>query len=627
VIASAGGAEKAELIRSLGAEPIDYTSEDLFDRVNALTDDHGADVCADMIGGEGTETVWTCMAREGRYVAVGFNDDPESGLTGRPLRKVSMGNFSVLGVMMGYNDMPVEFRRFGLNLNKLLKAGQLKPVAAQATSRTYAEAGPSGTGAPPARPTVWLLATVSLVIAAAARSSHVMAVDTFYDLTAGRYLFDHGIPRQNALTAVAHGAPWIDQQWLAQATYYCSWLAAGYRGVAIVSVALTAGGTCVLALAMLRRGAWPSRMFAWSAAAFVVALCSYQIQAQNFGYLLFPLTLLLVVGDMRRHRPGWQTWLLIGVLILWANLHGSVLLGSALIATYAGYRAVRAMKAADRGASLGYLGLGVAAIAAVACTPYGFGVIGYYRRLIGNPELAAHISRWAPPDLHDPATWVFVAVAVAVIGAVGLARTRGSRPEPFLAASALVLLGLALMAAGNECWFAFAGCLLAAEAQAKAGGLRAPALRTGFTAVVAGLMATLAVASLAALALTPDARFENQVPRRAIEVAATIARQHPGAHILGDAYTSTAMLWLEPITVGRDGFDARLEQYPGAALHAYFDFLFARGPRWQRVTRGYGIIVVSRLSEPLARDLERLSGWRVAYADPDGLVLVRSQAR
>ena len=95
-------------MRELGAEPIDHQSEDLFDRVIALTNEHGADVCADMIGGESTETVWTCMAREGRYVAVGFNDDPESGLTGRPLRKVSMGNFSVLGVMMGYNDMPVE---------------------------------------------------------------------------------------------------------------------------------------------------------------------------------------------------------------------------------------------------------------------------------------------------------------------------------------------------------------------------------------------------------------------------------------------------------------------------------------------------------------------------------------
>ena len=69
-----------------------------------------------MVGGEGTETIWTCMAREGRYVPVGFNDDPESGLTGRPLRKVSMGNISVLGVIMGYNEMPLDFRRFGLNM-------------------------------------------------------------------------------------------------------------------------------------------------------------------------------------------------------------------------------------------------------------------------------------------------------------------------------------------------------------------------------------------------------------------------------------------------------------------------------------------------------------------------------
>jgi NADPH2:quinone reductase len=84
VVAVAGGAEKGELVRSLGAEPIDHQSEDLFDRVMELTLELGADVCADMIGGEGTETVWTCMAREGRYVAVGFNDDPESGLTGRP---------------------------------------------------------------------------------------------------------------------------------------------------------------------------------------------------------------------------------------------------------------------------------------------------------------------------------------------------------------------------------------------------------------------------------------------------------------------------------------------------------------------------------------------------------------
>jgi NADPH2:quinone reductase len=115
VVAISGGAEKAQLCRSLGAVPIDHTTDDIFDRVIGFTGGRGAEVVADLVGGAQTETIWTCVAREGRYLPVGFNDDPESGLTGRPLRKVSMGNFSVLGVMLGYNEMPIELRRFGIN--------------------------------------------------------------------------------------------------------------------------------------------------------------------------------------------------------------------------------------------------------------------------------------------------------------------------------------------------------------------------------------------------------------------------------------------------------------------------------------------------------------------------------
>jgi NADPH2:quinone reductase len=141
VIAIAGGPEKGRLCRDLGAEAIDYLTEDVFDRVMVFTDTRGADVVVDMIGGEGTETIWTCVAREGRYVPVGFNNDPESGLTGRPLRKVSMGNISVMGVMLGYNETPLELRRFGINtfapstgrevhaaLCELVAAGAIRPV-------------------------------------------------------------------------------------------------------------------------------------------------------------------------------------------------------------------------------------------------------------------------------------------------------------------------------------------------------------------------------------------------------------------------------------------------------------------------------------------------------------------
>lgn len=116
VIATAGGADKAKLCASLGAElVIDHTSDDVFDAVVEHTGGVGAHVVFDPIGGEQTEAIWACAALGGRYLPVGFNDDPESGMTGRALRKVSMSNVSVVGVLCAYLDLPPEFRKFGIN--------------------------------------------------------------------------------------------------------------------------------------------------------------------------------------------------------------------------------------------------------------------------------------------------------------------------------------------------------------------------------------------------------------------------------------------------------------------------------------------------------------------------------
>jgi len=115
VIAVAGGPAKAALCRELGAEhAVDHHAGDVFEEVMEHTGGRGADVVVDLVGGDGTETVWTCVAYEGRYVPVGFNDDPEGGFTGRPLRRVAMGNFSVVGVMLAYLPESVGLRQFGL---------------------------------------------------------------------------------------------------------------------------------------------------------------------------------------------------------------------------------------------------------------------------------------------------------------------------------------------------------------------------------------------------------------------------------------------------------------------------------------------------------------------------------
>jgi hypothetical protein len=82
------------------------------------------------------------------------------------------------------------------------------------------------------------------------------------------------------------------------------------------------------------------------------------------------------------------------------------------------------------------------------------------------------------------------------------------------------------------------------------------------------------------------------------------------------------MLWLRPGITGRVAFDVRFELY-GAELQAFSDFLFVRGHGWDRVTRGYGIVVASSLHPELVRKLRTLPGWRVVFEDSQGIVLIR----
>lgn len=117
VIATAGGAEKVRYCEELGAHvAIDHREEDFVERVFEETGERGADVICDLAGGDFTERSWTCIAREGRHLIVGFADDPQNGLTGRALRPAAQANFSLVGVMLAYiSNVPLAIRKLGFN--------------------------------------------------------------------------------------------------------------------------------------------------------------------------------------------------------------------------------------------------------------------------------------------------------------------------------------------------------------------------------------------------------------------------------------------------------------------------------------------------------------------------------
>jgi NADPH2:quinone reductase len=77
VIAAASTDEKCALCKSIGAdETINYQTDNLRDRLKALTDGRGPDVIYDPVGGDFAEPAFRSIAWRGRYLVVGFASGP-----------------------------------------------------------------------------------------------------------------------------------------------------------------------------------------------------------------------------------------------------------------------------------------------------------------------------------------------------------------------------------------------------------------------------------------------------------------------------------------------------------------------------------------------------------------------
>jgi NADPH2:quinone reductase len=73
VIATASSPAKLDVARRHGADHlINYNEEDIRERVKALTDDRGADVIYDPVGGDTFSASLRCVNFEGRIIVIGF---------------------------------------------------------------------------------------------------------------------------------------------------------------------------------------------------------------------------------------------------------------------------------------------------------------------------------------------------------------------------------------------------------------------------------------------------------------------------------------------------------------------------------------------------------------------------
>jgi NADPH:quinone reductase len=131
VIAAASTDEKLDLARSLGAEHlINYTTQDLRERIKEITAGRGVDVVYDPVGGALAEPALRSMAWKGRYLVIGFagGDIPRI-----PLNLPLLKGCSIVGVFWGsfaQRERDVQ-RQNVAELWALFESGRLKPVVGE----------------------------------------------------------------------------------------------------------------------------------------------------------------------------------------------------------------------------------------------------------------------------------------------------------------------------------------------------------------------------------------------------------------------------------------------------------------------------------------------------------------
>lgn len=127
VIAAASSEDKLALCRAHGAsDTIDYSREDLRERIKQLTDGRGVDVVYDPVGGDYSEPALRGMAWNGRFLVVGF---AAGRIPSLPLNLPLLKGCAIVGVFWGAFTRN-EPQRNAANLAELMQwtgEGELKP--------------------------------------------------------------------------------------------------------------------------------------------------------------------------------------------------------------------------------------------------------------------------------------------------------------------------------------------------------------------------------------------------------------------------------------------------------------------------------------------------------------------
>jgi len=419
--------------------------------------------------------------------------------------------------------------------------------------------------------------------------------DFGWHITAGAYFLHHGFPATDIFTYTASNFPWVSHEWLNDIFVYVVYGAGGFPLLAAVFALLW-----MFAVWLVSRRQ-PTMLVIIA----TLALLPFAgIRALTWSVLFLAILLRLVA-----YRNGKYVVLLPLFFLLWANVHGSFVVGLA-------YLAYQAFKTRS-------LKLAVILAVSVAVTfinPYGYHLYTEILSTLMDSSLGSRIGEWQPfalTSISVPYVMLWVGVT-----AYGMRRTWRNWKEYlridilFFAASISHVRQLPL--------FIIVSLPFTARGIASIAALVPKQLDRSRRRFIAGVAIAFACITIVCGIITyADAKLEREAKYPVQAVA--YLQQHPCSGQLFNSYNYGGyLIWKLPSEkVYIDGrmpsWSHRGEKY----MDNYLRFSSDQDYRNDQIKK-YGIscAIVIRTNEQLVTGL-RDSGWHVAVDDMRSVLLIK----
>jgi hypothetical protein len=459
------------------------------------------------------------------------------------------------------------------------------------------------TGGAPTRPwqspLIALMLAVVLIPALLGSSKTIFNDgDVSWHIATGEWILDHrAIPHADPFSFTWAGKPWVPIEWLAEAIFGAAYRLAGYGGVAaLVTAALMALHAIVYANG--------SRHVRPLAAIIAMDFVLVPMLLARPHVLVWPLLAGWLWLMLRARERGSAPPLAAALLILlWANLHGSFVLGVGIAGLF-GLEAL--VFSSDRARALKqWVPFGIACVAAMFVNANGLAGVVHPLRM-ANLQMLPLIDEWKPSN--PTVTPFFFAVLAVTLVLIARKRPRLPWTRWLLLAG---MLGLALLQVRHQAMLAIVAAMVLPE------GFAARSNRPDRSALF--VTAAAAVALVIARAVMPLSPPENEA--NPWKLIAAVPAEYRGLPVL-NGYSMGGPLILSGI---RPFIDGRGDMYGDALVSDYVRITSGDPAAFAQAVQQWGIrwaILPNR--SRLIPLLDRSSGWRRIASDEAGVVYVRA---